>query len=83
MLVLVWIFLFYPSWLAKDRSMSRYPQWAHYTSHAGEFSEERKRGHRTISFLRSDPAVAIWKYFNEELIFIIEIDFDLRYHPLV
>jgi len=24
---------------------------------------------------RSDPAVAIWKYFNEELIFMIKIDF--------
>ena len=31
-LVVVWTCLFYPSWLAKDRSMSRYPAWALYTA---------------------------------------------------
>jgi len=34
-LVVVWSCLFYPSWLAKDSSMSRYPQWAAYTSGSG------------------------------------------------
>jgi len=34
-LVVVWTCLFYPSWLAKDRSMSRYPAWAQYTAHTG------------------------------------------------
>ena len=35
-LVTVWTCLFYPSWLAKDRSMSRYPAWAQYTAHTGD-----------------------------------------------
>ena len=34
-LIQVWVGLFYPSWLAKDRSMSRYPQWSQYISHTG------------------------------------------------
>jgi len=34
-LSIIWTFLNYPSWLAKDNSMSRYPQWAKYTSVTG------------------------------------------------
>jgi len=33
----VWLGLFVPSWLAKDNSMSRYPQWSQYVSHTGLF----------------------------------------------
>ena len=39
MQAIVWIFLFYPSWLAKEKSMSRYPEWAEYTSRSGEMQE--------------------------------------------
>jgi hypothetical protein len=35
-LALVWSCLFYPSWLAKDHSMSRYPEWAEYTATSGQ-----------------------------------------------
>ena len=41
-LMIVWTCLFYPSWLAKDRSMSRYPQWAQYTSVSGEHDQSIK-----------------------------------------
>merc|ERR1712002_110535 len=34
-LVTVWTCLFYPSWLAKDKSMSRYPEWSQYISVSG------------------------------------------------
>merc|ERR1712142_798601 len=34
-LVTVWTVLFYPSWLAKDKSMTRYPQWSQYTAVSG------------------------------------------------
>jgi len=34
-LLIVWTCLFYPSWLAKDRSMSRYPEWPEYISRSG------------------------------------------------
>ena len=34
-LALVWTCLFYPSWLAKDASMARYPEWPHYTAVSG------------------------------------------------
>merc|ERR1712020_671007 len=34
-LLIVWTLLFYPSWLAKDRSMSRYKEWSRYTSNTG------------------------------------------------
>jgi len=34
-LFLVWTCLFYPSWLAKDRSMSRYAEWPEYISRSG------------------------------------------------
>jgi len=35
MLIQTWAFLFYPSWLAKERSMSRYKEWSQYTSQTG------------------------------------------------
>jgi len=34
-LLVVWTVLFYPSWLAKDRSMSRYKEWTKYTTNTG------------------------------------------------
>jgi len=34
-LIVVWSGLFFPSWLAKDRSMSRYPEWEEYISRSG------------------------------------------------
>lgn len=34
-LLLIWTGLFYPSWLAKDKSMSRYKEWNDYVSHSG------------------------------------------------
>lgn len=34
-LALVWSCLFYPSWLAKDASMARYPEWPQYTAVSG------------------------------------------------
>merc|ERR1712080_124443 len=34
-LAVVWSCLFYPNWQAKDKSMSRYPQWAKYTAVTG------------------------------------------------
>ena len=34
-LAIVWSCLFYPSWLAKDASMSRYPEWPQYTAASG------------------------------------------------
>ena len=38
-LLQVWVGLFYPSWLAKDRSMSRYPEWSQYISQTGKMSK--------------------------------------------
>ena len=35
-LTIVWSCLFYPSWLAKDASMSRYPEWPQYTAVSGD-----------------------------------------------
>ena len=37
-LAIVWSCLFYPSWLAKDASMSRYPEWPQYTAVSGKKS---------------------------------------------
>ena len=35
LLGIISVFLFYPSFLAKDRSMSRYKEWPHYASKTG------------------------------------------------
>ncbi|XP_023330866.1 uncharacterized protein LOC111703215 [Eurytemora carolleeae] len=34
-LFIIWSGLFLPSWLAKDKSMSRYKEWSEYTSRSG------------------------------------------------
>ena len=39
-LAVVWSCLFYPSWLAKDASMSRYQEWTSYTAVSGPWTRE-------------------------------------------
>jgi len=36
-LLVTWTCLFFPNWLAKDKSMSRYPEWKEYTGKTGLF----------------------------------------------
>ena len=79
MLTIVWIILFYPSWLAKDRSMSRYPQWTQYTSqtgqntrivvtvtcHTSQFYVCNKTIFNDTFAFRFDPSLAFWKFLFE------------------